>query len=169
MLDDFSCKYVKQHKFLLSCSSNESIDSTGSSSSIVFQSCSQEQRDTGSNSEVPQKDTQAVKVLVPSQEKGKMMCPKTMHSIPENFVPCVFLGQQDPMEISRCPAKGWESSALLDEELNNNSYKNKECQWTDKVASKEVRTYSDVTQCVTVSDLFKVSDKIRVEYTYKGY
>ncbi|XP_028990340.1 eukaryotic translation initiation factor 2-alpha kinase 1 isoform X2 [Betta splendens] len=120
--------------------SSESSDSPGSSSSIVFQSCSREQTDAASNGKISQEDSQAIKFIV--QEKGKMVCPKTMHRIPENFVPCVFLGQQDTMKSSRCPAMGWDSLALLDEdvnrsrtELNNNPYK-KEGEWANKVTTK---------------------------------
>lgn len=120
-----------------------------SSSSIVFQSRSQAPTDAASSAEVPQRDTQPIKALVPTQE-GQVVCPKTMHCVPENYVPCVFLGQQDPTEASKCPAMGWDGSAVLDEEssrssieLNNNSCIDKECQqWADKHTarpSKEVK------------------------------
>lgn len=77
-----------------------------------------------------------------------------MRHVPGNYVPCVFLGQQGLMKSSKCPAMGWDSSALLEEdsnrssiELNNNSHINVECQqWTDKRTtkpSKEVGAYAD--------------------------
>lgn len=69
-----------------------------------------------------------------------MVCPKNMRHIPKNYVPCVFLGQQDLVKTSKCPAKGCDSSLLVEElssrgsaELNNNnSQVNGECQhWSD--------------------------------------
>ncbi|XP_026207243.1 eukaryotic translation initiation factor 2-alpha kinase 1 isoform X2 [Anabas testudineus] len=124
-------------------SSDESTDSS-TSSSIVFQSPSQAQADAASSAEVSQRETQAVGALFPTQEKGQVVCPKTMHHIPGNYVPCVFLGQQGLMKNSRCPATGWDSSALFEEdsnrssiELNNNSCIKKECQqWPDKRTTK---------------------------------
>ncbi|XP_028423925.1 eukaryotic translation initiation factor 2-alpha kinase 1 isoform X2 [Perca flavescens] len=113
-------------------SSNESPDNSGSSSSIVFQSLSQASTDSASNAKVPPREAEHVTALVPTQEKGKVVCPKTMRRIPENYVPCVFLGQGGPPKSSKCPAMGRNSSALLEEEssrssmeLNNNSCINK--------------------------------------------
>ncbi|XP_039990841.1 eukaryotic translation initiation factor 2-alpha kinase 1 isoform X2 [Xiphias gladius] len=119
-------------------SSDESPDSSNTSSSIVFQSLSQASADAAA------RETQSVKALVPTQMKGQVVCPKTMRCIPENYVPCVFLGKQGPMKSSRCPAMVWDSSALLEEEssrssieLNNNSCIDKECQqWADKCIAK---------------------------------
>nr|BAM36387.1 heme-regulated initiation factor 2 alpha kinase [Oplegnathus fasciatus] len=132
-------------------SSGESSDSS-SSSSIVFQSLSQAPTDAASSAKEPPRETQPVKALVPTQEKGQVVCPKTMRRIPENYVPCVFLGQRGPRNTpsSKCPAMGWDSSALLEEEssgssveLNNNSCIDKECQqWADihtTKPSKEVQ------------------------------
>ncbi|XP_026034731.1 eukaryotic translation initiation factor 2-alpha kinase 1 isoform X3 [Astatotilapia calliptera] len=118
---------------------DESGEKNSSSSSIVFQSHSQTPAETASSAKVPQRDTQPIKALVPTQE-GQVVCPKTMRRIPENYVPCVFLGQQGPIKTSKCPAMGWDASAVLDEEssrssmeLNNNSCIDKEChQWTEK-------------------------------------
>ncbi len=114
-------------------STDESPDSSGSSSSIVFQSLSQPPTDAAQSAVVIPKETQPVKALVPTQEKGQVVCPKTMRRIPNNYVPCVFLGQRDPLKNSKCPATGLDSSALLDEEssrssieLNNNSCMDKE-------------------------------------------
>ncbi|XP_071319626.1 eukaryotic translation initiation factor 2-alpha kinase 1 [Trachinotus anak] len=117
---------------------DESLDGSNTSSSIVFQSLSQAPTDAA------QRETQSVKALVPTQEKGQVVCPKTTRRLPENYVPCVFLGQRGPMKGSKCPAMGWDSSALLEEEcsrssieLNNNSCIDKECQqWADKCTTK---------------------------------
>ncbi|XP_070847574.1 eukaryotic translation initiation factor 2-alpha kinase 1 isoform X2 [Chaetodon trifascialis] len=125
-------------------SSDESSDSSSTSASIVFQSLSQASTDAAPSAKVPPRETQPIKALVPTQEKGQVVCPKTMRRIPNNYVPCVFLGQRDPMKSSKCPATGWESSALLEEEssrssieLNNNSCAGKECQqWADVRTTK---------------------------------
>ncbi|XP_032358937.1 eukaryotic translation initiation factor 2-alpha kinase 1 isoform X2 [Etheostoma spectabile] len=113
-------------------SSNESPYNSRSSSSIVFQSLSQASTDSASNAKGPPTAVEHVTALVPTQEKAQMLCPKTMRRIPENYVPCVFLGQRGPPKSSKCPAMGRDSSALLDEEssrssmeLNNNSCINK--------------------------------------------
>uniref|UniRef100_UPI0037E8D741 eukaryotic translation initiation factor 2-alpha kinase 1 n=1 Tax=Semicossyphus pulcher TaxID=241346 RepID=UPI0037E8D741 len=106
-------------------SSDESPDHS-SSSSIVFQSLSQ------APPEAPDPpEPQPVKALVPTQEKGQVVCPKTMRRLPENYVPCVFLGQRGPMNASKCPATDWSSSAQEEIsrssiELNNNSCLDKE-------------------------------------------
>nr|XP_020503836.1 eukaryotic translation initiation factor 2-alpha kinase 1 [Labrus bergylta] len=109
-------------------SSNESADSRDSYS-IVFQSLSQAQTEAVPSAKGPLKETLTAKAL----EKGQVVCPKTMRRIPENYVPCVFLGQQGPMNAPRCPATDLDSSALLEEdfsvssiELNNNSCMEKE-------------------------------------------
>ncbi|XP_038590872.1 eukaryotic translation initiation factor 2-alpha kinase 1 isoform X2 [Micropterus salmoides] len=130
-------------------SSCDSHDGSSSSSSIVFQSLSQVQTDAASSAKVPLRETQPIKALVPTQEKDQVVCPKMMHRIPKNYIPCVFLGQQGPMKSSKCPAMGWESSERSEEEssrssieLNNNSCINREYQpWADKHTvkpSKEV-------------------------------
>ncbi|XP_006801011.1 eukaryotic translation initiation factor 2-alpha kinase 1 isoform X2 [Neolamprologus brichardi] len=128
---------------LESAGQQDSLDESGeknsSSSSIVFQSHSQTPAETASSAKVPQRDAQPIKAVVSTQE-GQVVCPKTMRRIPENYVPCVFLGQQGPIKAPKCPAMGWDASAVLDEEssrssmeLNNNSCIDKEChQWTEK-------------------------------------
>ncbi|KAM4524024.1 eukaryotic translation initiation factor 2-alpha kinase 1 isoform 2-T2 [Odontesthes bonariensis] len=123
-------------------------DNSSTGSSIVFQSHSQAPVDAASSAKEPPSDTQPTRALVSAQE-GHIVCPKTMRRIPENYVPCVFLGQQGDMKNSKCPATDWDTSALLEEssrssiELNNNSHIDKECQqWTDKRTrrpSKEVQ------------------------------
>ncbi|XP_022598958.1 eukaryotic translation initiation factor 2-alpha kinase 1 isoform X1 [Seriola dumerili] len=125
-----------------------SPDNSDTSLSIVFQSLSESPTDKAASAKVSPKETESA--LVPTQEKGQVLCPKTMRRLPENYVPCVFLGQRDPVKSSKCPATGWDSSALLEEdssrssiELNNNSCNDKECQqWADKRTikpSKEVQ------------------------------
>ncbi|XP_041819042.1 eukaryotic translation initiation factor 2-alpha kinase 1 isoform X2 [Chelmon rostratus] len=121
-------------------SSDESPDNSSTSASIVFQSLSQASTEAAPSAKVPPGETQPIKALVTTQEQGQVVCPKTMRRIPTNYVPCVFLGQQDPMKSSKCPA----SSALLEEEssrssieLNNNSCVSKECQqWADVRTTK---------------------------------
>ncbi|XP_059180368.1 eukaryotic translation initiation factor 2-alpha kinase 1 isoform X2 [Centropristis striata] len=122
--------------------SDESPDSNSASSSIVFQSLSQAPTDTSDKE--PPGDAESVKALVPTKEAGQVVCPKTMRRLPKNYVPCVFLGQRGPPKSSKCPATGWDSSVLLEEEssrssieLNNNSYVDKEFQqWADKQTTK---------------------------------
>ncbi|CAJ1080728.1 eukaryotic translation initiation factor 2-alpha kinase 1 isoform X2 [Xyrichtys novacula] len=123
-------------------SSFESPDSSSSSSSsIIFQSLSQAEASPGAKGPL---QNQPVKALVQAQEKGQVVCPKTMRRIPEHYVPCVFLGQQGPINASKCPAKDWDGSPLLEEEfsrssmeLNNNSYINQDCQQlADKCKAK---------------------------------
>uniref|UniRef100_A0A8P4G4G5 Eukaryotic translation initiation factor 2-alpha kinase 1 n=1 Tax=Dicentrarchus labrax TaxID=13489 RepID=A0A8P4G4G5_DICLA len=98
-----------------------------SSSSIVFQSLSQAPTDTASSAKV--------RALVPTQEKGQVVCPKTMRRIPENYVPCVFLGQRELIKGSKCPESSRSSI-----ELNNNSCIDKECQgWTDIRTTKPLK------------------------------
>lgn len=130
----------------LICSSDESFSNSGSSSSsIVFQSLSQAPTDVTHSAKVlPATEIQPIKGICPTQETGQVVCPKTMRRIPKNYVPCVFLGQQDLVKTSKCPAKGWDDSLMLEEqsskgsaELNNNSLVNGECQqWTDISTSK---------------------------------
>ncbi|XP_034050475.1 eukaryotic translation initiation factor 2-alpha kinase 1 isoform X2 [Thalassophryne amazonica] len=100
--------------------------STGSS--IVFQNLSQPQPHNGSGAETHPGEIPSVTALVPAQEKIQMLCPKTRVLIPEDYVPCVFLGQRGPLRNSKCPSMKWDSSALIEEgsrrssiELNNNS------------------------------------------------
>lgn len=123
-------------------SSDESPDSS-TSSSIVFQSLNQAPTDAAQSSKVPPTETHPVKALVPTQEKSQVVCPKTVRCIPKNFVPCVFLGQQELISNSKCPATGWDSSAPLEERPSrssielNNSFLNKECQqWPDICTTK---------------------------------
>lgn len=137
--------------FSSSLSSDESSDS--SSSSIVFQSLSIAPANADQGANVPQRETPAVKAVAAGQETGQVVCPKTMRRIPRNYVPCVFLGQRDLLKVdSKCPATGWERSALMDEqssrssaEVNNNSCVDTDIQqWSDVAVtkpSKEVRSF----------------------------
>lgn len=126
------------------CSSDEISDSSNTDSSIVFQSFSEAPTNAAPTTKASPADTKSVKALVPAQEKGQVVCPKTMRRLPENYVPCVFLGQRGPMKSSICPAMGWDSSAVLEEEssrssieLNNNSCIDKERQqWAVKCTTK---------------------------------
>lgn len=123
----------------------DSPDNSSSSSSIVFQSQSQAEADAASSVKGPASEAHPMTAIVSSKE-GQAVCPRTMRRIPENYVPCVFLGQREPKNGSKRCAMGWDTSALLDEEssieLNNNFYIDKECQqWADKCSrrpSKEV-------------------------------
>lgn len=122
---------------------DENPDNSSTSSSIVFQSLSK-RTDTASSANIPPREAEPVKALVPTLETGQVVCPKTMRRIPKNYVPCVFLGQGGPPKGSKCPAMGWDSSALLEEEsgrssieLNNNSCIDKDFeQWADKCTTK---------------------------------
>ncbi|KAM6897781.1 eukaryotic translation initiation factor 2-alpha kinase 1 [Xenentodon cancila] len=128
--------------------SDDSLDNSGTSSSIVFQSLSHAPTDAASSAKVPS-ETHPVRAVTSTQE-GQVACPKMIRRIPENYVPCVFLGQRGSVKSSKCPVTGWESAALLEEEssrssseLNNNPCIDKDCQqWAGKhikSRSKEVQ------------------------------
>ncbi|XP_077595854.1 eukaryotic translation initiation factor 2-alpha kinase 1 isoform X2 [Stigmatopora nigra] len=96
--------------------SDEDPDDSSSSFSVVFQSLSQPQSAAQSG------DARAK----PLQEMAQGVCPKMMRRIPENYVPCVFLGQRGSVQTANCPAVGWESSRREESsedsvELNNNN------------------------------------------------
>ncbi|XP_024913487.1 eukaryotic translation initiation factor 2-alpha kinase 1 isoform X1 [Cynoglossus semilaevis] len=125
----------------------QSPDNSSHGSSIVFQSLSQETSAAAAATvtiDDSESDKKSVQALVPTLDVGQIVCPKTRHGIPENFVPCVFLGKRTPLKSSKCPAMGWDSSVLLEEEssrssmeLNNNSCIDKDClQWTDQRSHK---------------------------------
>ncbi|XP_041829567.1 eukaryotic translation initiation factor 2-alpha kinase 1 isoform X2 [Melanotaenia boesemani] len=129
--------------------SSESLDNSSASSSIVFQSFNQAPADTASSAKAPPSESPPVRALVSARE-GQVVCPKTMGRIPENYVPCVFLGQRGAVNSTKCPAMDLDNSALLEEEasrssieLNNNSCIDNECQqWAEKRTrrpSKEVQ------------------------------
>ncbi|XP_035002663.2 eukaryotic translation initiation factor 2-alpha kinase 1 isoform X1 [Hippoglossus stenolepis] len=114
--------------------SPEQEDNSDESLSIVFRSLTQASTDAAACDRVSPSETPSVKALVPAQEKGQVVCPQTMHRIPENYVPCVFLGQKGPIKSSKCPAMGWDSSELLEEESGRIELNDKSCideQWTN--------------------------------------
>ncbi|XP_033975109.1 eukaryotic translation initiation factor 2-alpha kinase 1 isoform X2 [Trematomus bernacchii] len=121
-------------------SSDQSSYSSSVSSSIIFQSRSQ--ASTDSDAKEPPRETDPFTALVPTPETGQVVCPKTMRRVPNNYVPCVFLGQRAPPKSSKCPAMS--SSALLEDgssrsniELNNNSCYDQEFQqWADLCPTK---------------------------------
>lgn len=98
---------------------------------------------------VPQRENQATEAVDPVQEMGQVVCPKTMRCIPRNYIPCVFLGQQDFIKNSKCPATGWDRSALLDEQASGSSIevKNNSClnldiqQWSDVTVTKPSKVF----------------------------
>ncbi|XP_061666679.1 eukaryotic translation initiation factor 2-alpha kinase 1 [Syngnathoides biaculeatus] len=101
--------------------SDEDPERSSSSFSVVFQSISQPQADSCANTTVPPGDGPPAKPLALMQEKGQGLCPNMMRRIPENYVPCVFLGQRGSMKASKCPAVGWDMSSLLEGESSRNS------------------------------------------------
>ncbi|XP_027883238.1 eukaryotic translation initiation factor 2-alpha kinase 1 isoform X3 [Xiphophorus couchianus] len=129
---------------------DDSLDSSSSSSSsIVFQSHSQGETGAASSAKGPPTESQPIRALVSAQDR-QVACPKTVRLLPENYVPCVFLGQGEPRNGSKCPAMGWDRSAMLDEdssrssvELNNNSCVDKDHQqWAEihtRRSSKDVQ------------------------------
>ncbi|XP_056286686.1 eukaryotic translation initiation factor 2-alpha kinase 1 isoform X2 [Pseudoliparis swirei] len=98
---------------------DESSDDTSGSSSIVFQSLSRAPTDW--SADVLPREADPVRASVQTPETGQVVCAKTMRRIPTNYVPCVFLGQGGPPKNSKCPAMGWDSSALLEEESSRSS------------------------------------------------
>lgn len=126
-------------------------NSNSSSSSIVFQSLSKAPVDADQSAKVPPRETQPLKAVAPAHETGQVVCPKTMRCIPRNYVPCVFLGQQDLIKNSKCPATGWDRPVLLDNytskssiEVNNSCQNTDIQQWSDVAvpkASKDVRRF----------------------------
>ncbi|XP_019938816.2 eukaryotic translation initiation factor 2-alpha kinase 1 isoform X4 [Paralichthys olivaceus] len=114
--------------------SPEQEDNSDDSLSIVFQSLSQASTDAAACDKVSLSETPSVKAVVPAQEKRQVVRPKTMRRIPENYVPCVFLGQKGPINSSKCPAMGWDSSELLEEESGRIELNDKPCideEWAD--------------------------------------
>lgn len=106
-------------------------NSTGSS--IVFQSLTQELSVASSD-----------KALLSASEK--VVCTKPKRRLPENYVPCVFLGQK-PQNGSKCPVTGADSSVVFEEEssrsnteLSNGSRSDRERQQrVEKCATKPVK------------------------------
>lgn len=126
---------------------NSSAQSQNSStgSSIVFQSLTQE-LSIASSDKVLSEISGAVRALVSTPENLQVMCTKPKHRIPENYVPCVFLGQR-PIKNSKCPAMGADSSVVFEEESSrsntepsNASCNDKECQQrVEKCATNPIK------------------------------
>ncbi|XP_055017137.1 eukaryotic translation initiation factor 2-alpha kinase 1 isoform X3 [Boleophthalmus pectinirostris] len=113
-------------------SSDENLNDNSTGSSIVFQSLSQEL--SVALSDQVHSANGAAEPLVSSPVKNQVLCTKPKHRLPENYVPCVFLGQRSPIKDSKCPAMGLDSSIVFEEgsssnnELSNGSCSGKECQ-----------------------------------------
>uniref|UniRef100_A0A3B3ZJ10 Eukaryotic translation initiation factor 2-alpha kinase 1 n=1 Tax=Periophthalmus magnuspinnatus TaxID=409849 RepID=A0A3B3ZJ10_9GOBI len=127
-------------------SSHENHNDNSTGSSIVFQSLTHEL--SVALSDQVHSANGAAEALVSSPVKNQVLCTKPKHQLPENYVPCVFLGQRSPIKESKCPAMGLDSSVMFEEgsssnnELSNSSCSSKECQQrVDKCAKtiKEVQ------------------------------
>ncbi|TRY92187.1 hypothetical protein DNTS_013506 [Danionella cerebrum] len=102
-------------------SSTEEKENSSNGSSIVFEYSAQtEARDNQAALE-----NSAVKPSTSEMEQA--VCPKNL-CLPQNFVPCVFLGKPRSA-VNKCPAANWEGSTASEDELsqnrlelNNNSY-----------------------------------------------
>lgn len=123
---------------------NSSEHSTGSS--IVFQSFTQE-LSISSSDKIDSEVKDAVRSFISTPENGQVVCTKPKHRIPENYVPCVFLGQRPPVNNSKCPVMGADSSVVFEEEssrsnieLSNGSHSDKECQQrVEKCTTKPIK------------------------------
>ncbi|XP_077358144.1 eukaryotic translation initiation factor 2-alpha kinase 1-like isoform X1 [Festucalex cinctus] len=102
--------------------SDEDPDSSSSSFSVVFQSQSQPQANASSNAAVPPPSHgPPAQARALTLDKGQGVCPNMMRRIPENYVPCVFLGQRASVQASKCPAIGWDASGRFEEESSSDS------------------------------------------------
>ncbi|CAL8283706.1 unnamed protein product [Merluccius merluccius] len=121
---------------------DESLDCSSAGSSIVFQSGSCVELDSAPSG----KDAPGVLqlALLPSLSP----CPKLGQRLPENYVPCVFLGQKAvAAKASACPALAWDNSALERERTgssgqdskSDSSVDNAGLQPVDRKAAKEVQ------------------------------
>lgn len=119
-------------------------NSTGSS--IVFQSLTQE-LSISSSVKIHSEVKDDGRSLVSTPEKGQVVCSKPKHRIPENYVPCVFLGQRSLVNSSKCPIMGADSSVVFEEESNrsnieltSDSCSDKECQQrVEKCSAKPMK------------------------------
>uniref|UniRef100_A0A1A7WL34 Eukaryotic translation initiation factor 2-alpha kinase 1 n=1 Tax=Iconisemion striatum TaxID=60296 RepID=A0A1A7WL34_9TELE len=128
---------------------DDSPGNSSSSSSIVFESLSQPGADAALKSKDSPSEATPTRAVASSTD-CHVVCPRTMRRIPENYVPCVFLGQREPKKV-KCLVMGWDTSPVLEEgssrssiELNTNSCHDKEGhQWADRKhtrgPSKEVQ------------------------------
>lgn len=125
--------------------SSDENHNTSSGSSIIFESFTQE-LSIGSCGKVHSEVNGAVRTFASAAEKGQVLCTKPKRHIPENFVPCVFLGQRT-VNHSRCPVMGADSSVVFEEEstksntdLSNGSYSEKEDQQkVEKCLTKPIK------------------------------
>lgn len=120
---------------------NSSDESNGSS--IVFQSLTQEL--SISSGKTHSEVKHPVKSLVSSPDNELMVCTKPKNRIPENYVPCVFLGHRSPGNNSKCPVMGVDSSVVFEEEssrsnvdLSNGSFSDK-AQRVEKCTAKPIK------------------------------
>ncbi|KAL0983915.1 hypothetical protein UPYG_G00134720 [Umbra pygmaea] len=121
-------------------------ENTGSSngSSIVFEN-SDHSKDLVASANAT--ESFPGRVVASKEEKDtQVVCPKTMRRapIPENVVPCVFLGHRG-LTADGCPAVNWDRSALSVEtsermELNSSPYVDTGSkEWDTKCPVKEVQ------------------------------
>ncbi|XP_015248590.1 PREDICTED: eukaryotic translation initiation factor 2-alpha kinase 1 isoform X3 [Cyprinodon variegatus] len=114
--------------------SDESADNSGNSFSVVFQSQSQAESANG----LPSESQSLV-----SRPDCKIMCPKEKNRM-QDYVPCVFLEQEEPGNGSKCPVMSHDQSAVLGEEAsrssieqNNNSCTEREHQQCAEIHSRK--------------------------------
>lgn len=125
--------------------SSDQSQNNSTGSSIIFQSLTQELSVTSSD-KVHSEVNGAVQASVPNTENGQVVCTKSKPCIPENYVPCVFLGQK-MVNNSKCPVMGADNSVVFEDqssrsniELSNGSCSDKECQQrVEKCATKPVK------------------------------
>ena len=132
---------------------DSSASSTGSS--IVFESsnCSRERAASKPPTKAPGQQG----------ETSQAVCPKTMQRVPDNYVPCVFLGRGGqgggPPLKEPCPAVSWDGSGVTEDdsnglEVNNNSCSDKDSQkWTDTHSSMEVRNMMSSVLFMTLNGI----------------
>uniref|UniRef100_A0AAY5KMT4 Eukaryotic translation initiation factor 2-alpha kinase 1 n=1 Tax=Esox lucius TaxID=8010 RepID=A0AAY5KMT4_ESOLU len=124
---------------LLDRTKESTVSSNGSS--IVF-----ENSDHSKDSMAKAPDQLPGNSLAPKEKiSAQGVCPKSHSRIPENVVPCVFLGPRG-LTAEGCPAISWDGSALSEGnsetrmELNNNSYTDMGSkEWETKCPAKEVQ------------------------------
>uniref|UniRef100_A0AAY5KLN8 Eukaryotic translation initiation factor 2-alpha kinase 1 n=1 Tax=Esox lucius TaxID=8010 RepID=A0AAY5KLN8_ESOLU len=112
---------------LLDRTKESTVSSNGSS--IVF-----ENSDHSKDSMAKAPDQLPGNSLAPKEKiSAQGVCPKSHSRIPENVVPCVFLGPRG-LTAEGCPAISWDGS------LNNNSYTDMGSkEWETKCPAKEVQ------------------------------
>ncbi|TRY91358.1 hypothetical protein DNTS_026251 [Danionella cerebrum] len=128
-------------------SSTEEKENSSNGSSIVFEYSAQtEARDNQAALE-----NSAVKPSTSEMEQA--VCPKNL-CLPQNFVPCVFLGKPRSA-VNKCPAANWEGSTASEDELsqnrlelNNNSYIDLDSpEWADHTVQFHLMLYIQMQLC----------------------